>query len=167
MTTLPPEHSPTPLSDLRGPLHEQRKIAESFGSDAGRYDRARPGYPVALVDRIVDASPGAGTPQILDVGCGTGISGRLFQAAGCQVLGLDPDPRMAELARNSGLDVEVAKFEDWAPGDRTFDAVIAGLALGGPGRGCAEGRRRAASRRPARGLLERVPATGGPARGLR
>jgi SAM-dependent methyltransferase len=128
MTTLPPEHSPTPLSDLRGPSHEQRKIAESFGSDAGRYDRARPGYPVALVDRIVAASPGSGAPQILDVGCGTGISGRLFQAAGCQVLGLDPDSRMAELARNSGLDVEVAKFEDWAPGDRTFDAVIAAQA---------------------------------------
>ncbi len=128
MTTLPPEDSRAPLSDPRGPSHEQRKVAESFGSDAGRYDRARPSYPAALVDRIVAASPGTGAPRILDVGCGTGISGRLFQAAGCQVLGIDPDARMAELARSSGLDAEVAKFEEWDAGDRTFDAVIAAQA---------------------------------------
>lgn len=109
-------------------MHEQRTVAESFGSDAGRYDRARPSYPADLVDRIVAASPGAGAPQILDVGCGTGISGRLFQAAGCQVLGVDPDLRMAELARGGGLDVEVATFEEWEAGDRTFDAVIAAQA---------------------------------------
>lgn len=73
-------------------------IAESFGSDAARYDRARPCYPAALVERIVAASPG---PGILDVGCGTGIAARQFQAAGCRVLGVDPDARMADLARLS------------------------------------------------------------------
>jgi SAM-dependent methyltransferase len=109
-------------------LHEQRKVAESFGSDAGRYDRARPSYPVALVDRIVGSSPGVGAPSILDVGCGTGISGRLFLAAGCQVLGIEPDARMAELARRNGVDVEVAKFEEWDAGGRAFDVVIAAQA---------------------------------------
>lgn len=128
MTTLPSEHSREPEPDLRGPLHEQRKVAESFGSDAGRYDRARPTYPAALVERIIAGSPGPGAPAILDVGCGTGISSRLFQAAGCQVLGIDPDARMAELARNSGLDVEVAKFEGWDAGGRAFDAVVAAQA---------------------------------------
>jgi len=103
-------------------LHLQRQVAEGFGADAGRYDRARPTYPADLVDRIIAASPGR---EVLDVGCGTGISARLFQAAGCQVLGVDPDPRMAELARQGGTEVEVAKFEDWDPGGRTFDAVIA------------------------------------------
>jgi SAM-dependent methyltransferase len=128
MTTLPSEDPRALPSDLRGPLHAQRKVAESFGSDAGRYDRARPSYPAALVDRIVAGSPGTGTPRILDVGCGTGISGRLFQAAGCQVLGVDPDARMAELARDGGLAVEVAKFEEWDAGGRSFDAVIAAQA---------------------------------------
>ena len=128
MATLPPEHSQSPLTDPRGPLHQQRRVAESFGDDADRYDRARPTYPAALVERIVAESPAIGVPEILDVGCGTGISGRLFQAAGCQVLGVDPDPRMAELARSSGLDVEVAKFEEWDAGGRTFDAVIAAQA---------------------------------------
>jgi SAM-dependent methyltransferase len=82
------------------------------------------------VDRIIAASPGRANsgPYCLDVGCGTGISARLFQAAGCRVLGVDPDPRMAELARQGGTETEVAKFEDWDPADRTFDAVIAAQA---------------------------------------
>ena len=100
-------------------------MAESFGTDAARYDRTRPSYPDALVDRIVAASPG---PDVLDVGCGTGIAARQFQAAGCRVLGVDPDARMADLARQGGIGVEVAKFEAWDPADREFDAVIAGQA---------------------------------------
>jgi ubiquinone/menaquinone biosynthesis C-methylase UbiE len=52
-------------------------MAESFGTDAERYDRARPRYPDALVERIAAGSPG---PDVLDVGCGTGIAARQFQA---------------------------------------------------------------------------------------
>lgn len=105
--------------------HQAREVAESFGADAERYDRARPSYPSPLIEKIVATSPG---PDVLDVGCGTGIAARLFQAAGCRVLGVDVDERMADLARRRGLDVEVAKFEDWDPAGRTFDAVVAGQA---------------------------------------
>ncbi|HET6501787.1 MAG TPA: class I SAM-dependent methyltransferase [Amycolatopsis sp.] len=116
-------------------------MAESFGVDAGRYDRARPRYPDALVQRIVAASPGH---DVLDVGCGTGIAARQFHAAGCTVLGVEPDERMAAFARHGGderrderrdergvehgVEVEVATFEDWDAAGRTFDAVIAGQA---------------------------------------
>jgi SAM-dependent methyltransferase len=100
-------------------------MAESFGIDPERYDRARPGYPDALVARIVAASPG---PDVLDVGCGTGIEARQLQAAGCTVLGVEPDARMADFARRTGIEVEVATFETWAPAGRTFDAVVAGTA---------------------------------------
>ena len=105
-------------------------MAEGFGADPGRYDRARPTYPADLVDRIIAASPGRANsgPYCLDVGCGTGISARLFQTAGCRVLGVDPDPRMAELARQGGTETEVAKFEDWESAGRTFDVVIAAQA---------------------------------------
>jgi SAM-dependent methyltransferase len=97
-------------------------MAESFGIDAKGYDQARPGYPGALVARIVAESPGA---DVLDVGCGTGIAARQFQAAGCTVLGVEPDARMAEFARARGLAVEVATFETWDPNDRRFDTVTA------------------------------------------
>ncbi|RZS43146.1 methyltransferase family protein [Herbihabitans rhizosphaerae] len=115
MPTLPPDPEP----------HRHRDVAESFGTDAARYDRARPRYPSALIDRIVAASPGT---DVLDVGCGTGIAARQFRAAGCTVLGVEPDARMAEFARRDGLDVEVATFEDWDSAGRTFDAVVAGQA---------------------------------------
>ncbi|GGV24124.1 methyltransferase type 11 [Streptomyces longisporoflavus] len=97
-------------------------MAESFGADARLYDQARPGYPDALVARIVAGSPG---PDVLDVGCGTGIAARRFRAAGCTVLGVEPDARMADFARAGGLRVEVATFEAWQPAGRTFDTVIA------------------------------------------
>jgi SAM-dependent methyltransferase len=100
-------------------------MAESFGVDPQRYDRVRPRYPDALVERIVTASPG---PEFLDVGCGTGIAARQFQAAGGRVLGVEPDPRMADFARRAGVEVEVATFEAWDSGGRTFDAVVAGQA---------------------------------------
>ena len=97
-------------------------MAESFGSDPERYDRSRPRYPDAMVQRIVAASPGR---DILDVGCGTGIAARQFQSAGCRVLGVEPDARMAGFARQRGLEVEIATFEAWDPVGRAFDAVIA------------------------------------------
>jgi SAM-dependent methyltransferase len=103
--------------------HEHRQTAESFGSEARRYDRTRPPYPAAVVDGICAAAPGR---DVLDVGCGTGIEGRQFRDAGCTVLGVEPDARMAELARRSGLAVEEATFETWDPAGRTFDAVVAG-----------------------------------------
>ena len=121
MTTLPPESGRLPGHET----YQARQVAESFGADAERYDRARPSYPGAVVDRIVAACPGR---DVLDVGCGTGIAARQFLAAGCRVLGVDPDARMAELARRSGVETEVATFEAWDSAGREFVAVIAGQA---------------------------------------
>lgn len=105
--------------------HRLREVAESFGVDAERYDRARPRYPDALIERVIATSPGV---EFLDVGCGTGIGARQYRAAGCAVLGVDPDERMAEFARRSGIEVEIGNFETWDPAGRTFDAVVAGQA---------------------------------------
>jgi len=121
MSSAPPNPAPSPVPEP----HRHRQVAESFGEDAERYDRTRPPYPDALVNRIIAASPGR---DVLDVGCGTGIEARQFRAAGCTVLGVEPDTRMAEFARRSGVEAEVATFEAWDPAGRKFDAVIAGTA---------------------------------------
>src|ERR1700678_2324438 len=121
MVPIPPEPE---RPSVREP-HRLRQVAEGFGADPARYDRARPGYPDALVRRILAASPG---PDFLDVGCGTGIEARQFQAAGCAVLGVEPDPRMADFARAAGVQVEVATFEEWDAAGRDYDAVVAGTA---------------------------------------
>jgi SAM-dependent methyltransferase len=121
----------TILSMSSGPLsgktpleaHQDRAIAESFGAEAARYERTRPTYPKAMIDAILAASPGR---DVLDVGIGTGISARPFQQDGRRVLGVEPDERMAEYARQSGLEVEIATFEEWDRAGRSFDLVIAG-----------------------------------------
>jgi SAM-dependent methyltransferase len=105
-------------------LHENRLRAGSFGDDPERYDRARPTYPTELVDDLlVD-----GAASVLDVGAGTGIVGKLFVARGCAVLGIEPDDRMAAVARRHGLVVERGTFETWPQRERTFELLVSGQA---------------------------------------
>ncbi len=118
MVTLSPL---TPPADDAAHLHPE--IGQSFGADAEKYDRVRPRYPAALIDAIVERIPGR---AILDVGIGTGISAEPFRDRGLTVLGVEPDPKMASVARTKGFVVEAGRFEDWDPAGRTFDAVIAG-----------------------------------------
>ena len=115
------DERPEPLPDLEP--HRHRDVAESFGLDPGRYDRTRPRYPDAMIDRIVSSIAGR---DVLDVGCGTGIAARQFGSAGCRVLGVDIDPRMADVARDHGTEVEVAAFETWERHGRLFHAVVSG-----------------------------------------
>jgi len=105
-------------------MFEDRSRAESFGDVAELYERARPSYPSALIDALADG----GTPDVLDVGCGTGKAGALLLARGCAVLGVEVDARMADVARAKGLEVEVARFELWDIGERRFDLLISGQA---------------------------------------
>ncbi|TMC51126.1 MAG: class I SAM-dependent methyltransferase [Chloroflexi bacterium] len=116
-------------------MHEDLERALSFGSVADLYDRARPSYPDALVDDLIGFAP----RDILDVGTGTGKAARLFLMRGCDVLGVEADARMAEVAREHGVVVEVSSFETWDAKARTFDLLISGQAwhwvdpaVGGP-----------------------------------
>ena len=98
-------------------------MAESFGADPERYDQVRPSYPAQMVEVILADVPGR---DVLDVGCGTGIAARLFQERQCCVTGVEPDARMADFARRQGLDVDVARFEEWDRAGRTFHVVVSG-----------------------------------------
>ena len=79
-----------------------------------------------MVERIVAAAPVARMSSTWAAAPASrpGSSG----TAGCRVLGIEPDARMADFARGSGIEVEVATFEAWDPRGRTFDAVISGQA---------------------------------------
>lgn len=105
-------------------LFEDRSRAESFGSVAELYDRARPTYPYALIDDLL----ADGGRRVLDVGCGTGIAGALFAARGCRVTGVEVDARMAEIAQRKGLEVELSTFEGWDDRGRRFDLVVSAQA---------------------------------------
>lgn len=105
-------------------LFADRARAESFGGVARLYDRARPTYPAELMDALLWDGP----RRVLDVGCGTGIAGALFAARGCEVTGVEVDPRMAAVARTKGLGVEVESFEEWDDRGRRFELLISAQA---------------------------------------
>ena len=96
--------------------------ARSFGSEADRYDRFRPGPPDEALDWLVGEHCGAA----LDVGAGTGaMSRRLAERAG-RVVAVEPDARMlAVLHRRSpaaGAVVGAAEHLPLASGQ--FDVVV-------------------------------------------
>lgn len=122
--------SPRGRDDAPVSLYRDRARAESFGSVAADYDRYRPGYPDALLDELAAVATRAsdGRPAVLDVGCGTGKAARPLRERGLDVLGLEPDARMAEVARGHGVPVEIGALETWDAAGRRFDLVTAAQA---------------------------------------
>ena len=106
------------------PLARQR--SRLFDEHAEAYDQFRPTYPDAVIDELLGPVP-AGL-DVLDVGCGTGIASRQIARRGAKVLGVELAPRMAEIARGHGVDVEIAAFEGWDAAGRTFDRVTSAQA---------------------------------------
>ena len=85
-----------------------------FSGLAGLYARHRPGYPPEALDRIVrHCGLGPDTP-LVDVGCGTGISSRLFAARGVPVIGIEPNDEMR--ARAEEVPSPGARAPEYRPG---------------------------------------------------
>lgn len=104
--------------------------ADRFGTDADRYDAARPAYPDEFVRAVIDALP-PDEGVVLDVGAGTGILTRQFSAAlpNGAVLGVEPsDVMRAEAERVGGGRYAAGTAEALPAGDGTARAVVAGAA---------------------------------------
>jgi SAM-dependent methyltransferase len=65
-----------------------------FSGLADTYAKHRPGYPEAALDFIVQKCGLTTASRLADVGCGTGISTRLFAARGIPVIGIEPNDEM-------------------------------------------------------------------------
>jgi SAM-dependent methyltransferase len=77
------------MSDL-----SRENPTERFTGLADTYARHRPSYPAEAIDLIVQRCQLNGATLLIDVGCGTGISSRLFAARGIPVLGIEPNDEM-------------------------------------------------------------------------
>lgn len=99
-------------------------VAERFGAHVDAYDAFRPRYAAEAVASVAER----GHKAVLDVGCGTGILSMQLLELGVGVVGVEPDARMASVARAKGIPVDIASFESWDPAGRQFDAVVRGQA---------------------------------------
>jgi SAM-dependent methyltransferase len=72
---------------------------QRFTGLAASYSRGRPSYPDAAVDFIIEKCSLTTESLLVDVGCGTGISSRLFAARGIRVIGVEPNSDMLKQAR--------------------------------------------------------------------
>jgi SAM-dependent methyltransferase len=106
---------------------EQRFV---FDEVAELYARARPTYPLALVEDILRESNLDAGARILEIGCGPGNASVLFSGRGYRLLSLEPGQRLAEVARrrlaeDGNAQVAVTTFEDWPVEPGAFDLVFA------------------------------------------
>jgi SAM-dependent methyltransferase len=91
--------------------------AAGFGSAAEVYERARPSYPQAAVDWIVDRCGLAPGRVVADIGAGTGKLTRLLVSSGAHVIGVEPLPEMR------------AKLVETTPGAKALDGTAEAIPL--------------------------------------
>jgi len=83
---------------------------ERFTGLAGLYSQYRPDYPAAALDFIINHCGLNDKSLIVDVGCGTGISSRLFAARGIRVIGIEPNADMRRQAESESLSAGVVSL---------------------------------------------------------
>jgi ubiquinone/menaquinone biosynthesis C-methylase UbiE len=102
-----------------------------FGEVGEEYERFRTGYGRAAYEHLLHEGalrPGA---DVVDVGCGTGVSTEPLLAHGATVIGIDPDPEMlARAHRRLGGRARLleGRAEALPVPDRSVDLVVAGQA---------------------------------------
>lgn len=109
---------------------ERERLRATFDEVAELYDRARPAYPVALLDDLVAlACLGPGS-RLLEVGPGTGQATAPLAERGISIVAVELGAALAAVARRNlarfpHVEVVNADVEKWEPPRASFDAVAA------------------------------------------
>jgi SAM-dependent methyltransferase len=109
-------------------LHFTEDQRLAFGRVAELYDRARPSYPAAAIDALLEYGGLAAGARIVEVGAGTGKATELLAARGLHVTAVEPSAEMAALARVKladwpGVTIVGSTFEAWEPRE-PYSAVV-------------------------------------------
>ncbi len=110
-----------------------RSYGRVFNEIAEEYERHRPAYPDALIDRACEAAGLAAGARVLEIGCGTGQLTRSLLARGLRVTAVEPGEQLIARARDrlAGGDVEFvnARLEDASVPRAHYRAVFAASAI--------------------------------------
>lgn len=83
--------------------------ADRFMGFADLYDSARPKCP-EKVKEIILKYMGSKPSLVVDIGCGTGLSTRIWSDISSEVIGIEPSSDMIEIAREKSLGLDNVKF---------------------------------------------------------
>jgi SAM-dependent methyltransferase len=114
---------------------DRQRLRTTFGEDAERYDRCRPGYPPELFDILAAFVTAGPRCRILEIGCGTGQATLPLAGLGYTVVAVELSADLATIARRNlagfdNVEVVVSAFEDWPLPDAPFDLVLSATAFG-------------------------------------
>lgn len=106
-----------------------------FGEDAELYDFARPPYPDALFDWIVQSCRLASDSDCFEIGAGTGHATLpVLETPVRSLLAIEPDARLADRLREKAagdphLTIEIARFEAVSLPPAVFDLGFAAMSM--------------------------------------
>ena len=105
-----------------------------FDKVAHQYQEARPAYPQALIEEVLQYSGSTAGSRTLEVGCGPGNATLPFARCGCAMTCLEPGSSLADLAREAckaypNVNVLTCTFEDWTVEPGAFDLVFSAEAF--------------------------------------
>lgn len=106
MNGTKPEDEATPsvppvsrASRPRFATRERRdELAKAYEAGGAQYEQLRPGYPAAVVDRMLAAAGAREGDTAIDLGAGTGKLSRALAARGMNVTAVDPSAAMLDVA---------------------------------------------------------------------
>ena len=109
-------------------LPEPSVNGRAFDEVAAAYDRARPGYPDALFDDLMQIATLGPMSRVLEVGPGTGQATRSFAKRGLSIVSLEPGATLARMARANlasfpRVRILDTSFEAWTIEAAAFDLV--------------------------------------------
>ena len=107
-------------------------MKDSYQKHARRYDTFVEPFNTALRQIGLKMFPPDEGMLVLDIGCGTGTSLRLYDEAGCRVFGIDTSPSMLEVARHKlgkHANLRLADASQMPYPDGIFDLVVAMFVL--------------------------------------
>ncbi len=99
-----------------------------FDEDAQAYQRARPGYPEALIDDLMARTGLHRGERVIEIGPGTGQATRALTARGFSVVAIEPGQRLADVLRETvpgDVAVVATTFEDFSAPGGPVAAVMA------------------------------------------